>query len=46
MSLNEIICVYNDSKEEIEVLAARSASSFFFMLECPGIQKNLILKLL
>ena len=46
MSLNEIIYVDDDSGEVIAVLAARSASSFSFMLECPKIQKSLILKLL
>jgi len=44
MSLEEIICVDDDSEDVIAFLAARSASLFSFMLECPGIQTSLILK--
>jgi len=46
MSLYDMIFVGDDSEEVIAVLAARSARSFSMMLECPGIQKSLILKLL
>jgi len=46
MSLYEVIFVEDDRVEEIAVLAARPARSFSMMLECPGIQKSLILELL
>lgn len=46
MSLEEMICVGDYSEDVIAFLAARSLTSFSFMLEFPDIQKSLIFKLL